>query len=218
MDKRGQFFPLRDDNPRERTPFVTWSLIAINIVVFLISLTDLESFVTNFGFTPAQFSLLTMFTSMFLHGGIAHIAGNMWFLFIFGDNVESALGRTRYVIFYLVTGLLASLAHVATSQLLGADAFIPCLGASGAISGVLGGYILLFPHRRVRVLMLRQITDVPAIVAVGMWFAFQLISGLGMLGGASGGVAYGAHIGGFLAGLVLVRIFRASGWGPAAGA
>jgi membrane associated rhomboid family serine protease len=144
---------------------------------------------------------------MFMHGGIAHILGNMWFLFIFGDNLESGLGRGRFAAFYLATGLLASFAHVVVTCALGQDPMVPSLGASGAISGVLGGYVLLFPHRRVRVLMLRQVMVVPALVAVGLWFAFQLISGLGMLGGRSGGVAYGAHIGGFIAGLALVKVF-----------
>jgi membrane associated rhomboid family serine protease len=162
------------------------------------------------GLQPTPGSVyLTLLTSMFMHGGIAHLFGNMLFLWIFGDNVEDRLGKPRYILFYLVTGLAASLAHVFTTVALGHDRLVPSLGASGAISGVLAGYLVLFPHRRVRVIMLRMITEVPAIVAIGMWFAFQLISGLGMLGGGaqSGGVAYGAHIGGFLAGLALVKLF-----------
>lgn len=154
---------------------------------------------------------VTLLTSMFMHGGIAHILGNMWFLLVFGDNVENSLGRGRFAAFYLATGLLASFAHVVVTYMLSQDPTVPSLGASGAISGVLGGYVLLFPHRRVRVLMLRQVVDVPAIAAVGLWFAFQVISGLGMLGGRSGGVAYGAHIGGFVAGLALVRVFAPRG-------
>jgi membrane associated rhomboid family serine protease len=149
---------------------------------------------------------------MFMHGGIAHIAGNMLFLWIFGDNVEHRIGHLRYLIFYLLTGILASLAHVVTSVMFATDPsslLIPSLGASGAISGVLGGYIVLYPHRRVTVIMFRFLTDVPAYVAIGIWFAFQLISGLGILGGGSqqGGVAYAAHIGGFVAGLVLIKVF-----------
>ncbi|HEV2762350.1 MAG TPA: rhomboid family intramembrane serine protease [Pyrinomonadaceae bacterium] len=152
---------------------------------------------------------LTLLTSMFMHGGLAHIGGNMLFLWIFGDNVEDDLGHFRYLAFYLATGLIASLAHVFTTFAFGGNPYIPSLGASGAISGVLGGYILLHPHRRVTVILLRILTDVPAWVAVGLWFVFQLVNGLGLLGGGSqtGGVAYAAHIGGFVAGLALVKIF-----------
>ena len=155
---------------------------------------------------------VTLFTSMFMHGGIAHIAGNMLFLWIFGDNIEDRLGHVKYVIFYLLCGVIASLSHVfVTAAFAGeqADMLVPSLGASGAISGVLGGYILLHPSRRVTVILFRFLTDVPAWVAIGIWFAFQLISGLGMLGGGSqqGGVAYAAHVGGFLAGLVLIKFF-----------
>lgn len=155
---------------------------------------------------------VTLFTSMFMHGGIAHIAGNMLFLWIFGDNIEDRLGHVRYVIFYLLCGLIASLAHVfATAALASQQSAleVPSLGASGAISGVLGGYILLHPTRRVTVILFRFLTQVPAYVAIGLWFVFQLISGLGMLGEGSqtGGVAYAAHIGGFVAGLVLIKFF-----------
>src|ERR1041385_3226994 len=165
------------------------------------------------GLGPTPISVyLTLFTSMVMHGGIAHIAGNMLFLWIFGDNIEDRMGHVRYIFFYLLCGVIASLAHVfataafATDQ---ASLMVPSLGASGAISGVLGGYILLHPSRRVTVILFRFLTDVPAWVAIGIWFAFQLISGLGMLGGGSqqGGVAYAAHVGGFVAGLVLIKIF-----------
>jgi rhomboid family protein len=165
------------------------------------------------GLQPTPFSVyLTLIFSMFMHGGIAHIAGNMLFLWIFGDNVEHRIGHLRYLIFYLVCGVIASLAHVLVTAALSTDVgsmLIPSLGASGAISGVLGGYIVLFPTRRVTVFLFRFLTDVPAYVAIGIWFAFQLISGLGMLGGGSqqGGVAYAAHVGGFVAGLVLVKFF-----------
>jgi membrane associated rhomboid family serine protease len=160
---------------------------------------------------------LTLLISMFMHGSIAHLGGNMLFLWIFGDNVEDYLGHIRYIFFYLVCGILASLAHVGTSYGLDRDLQIPSLGASGAISGVLGGYLLLFPHKRVTVILLRILTEVPAYVAIGIWFAFQIINGLGMLGqGSGGGVAYGAHIGGFVAGLALVKFFaigqREPGW------
>src|SRR4051812_38714545 len=156
---------------------------------------------------------ITLITSIFMHGGIAHIFGNMLFLWIFGDNVEDTLGHLRYLIFYLVGGILASLAHVFTTvAFYGAhseEALVPSLGASGAISAVLGGYIMLFPQRRVTVIMIRMVTQVPAYVAIGLWFVFQLVSGLGAFGGGSqaGGVAYAAHVGGFVAGLVLIRPF-----------
>jgi membrane associated rhomboid family serine protease len=165
------------------------------------------------GLQPTPFSVyLTLLTSMFMHGGIAHIFGNMLFLWIFGDNIENALGHARYLIFYLVCGVLASLAHVFTTVAFATNEsglLIPSLGASGAISGVLGAYILLFPRRSVRAFVFNILTTVPAWVAVGLWFAFQLVSGLGILGGGSqeGGVAYAAHVGGFIAGLVLVKFF-----------
>jgi len=165
------------------------------------------------GLQPTPFSVyLTLIFSMFMHGGIAHIAGNMLFLWIFGDNVEDRMGHLRYLVFYLLTGVLASLAHVLSTVMFAVDQsslLVPSLGASGAISGVLGAYIVLHPKRRVTVIMFRFLTNVPAYVAVGIWFAFQLISGLGVLGGGSqqGGVAYAAHIGGFVAGVVLVKLF-----------
>ncbi len=167
--------------------------------------------IPGLGPTPGSV-YFTLFTSMFMHGGFAHIAGNMLFLWIFGDNIEDRLGHVKYLIFYLLCGVLASLSHVFATGLLASnqsELLVPSLGASGAISGVLGAYILLHPKRRVTVILFRFLTDVPAYVAIGIWFAFQLISGLGMLGGGSqsGGVAYAAHIGGFLAGLVLIKLF-----------
>ena len=153
---------------------------------------------------------LTLLTSMFMHGGLMHLLGNMLFLWIFGDNVEDDLSHGRYAAFYLATGLVASLSHVASTAILGDNPFIPSLGASGAISGVMGGYLVLHPHRRVRVIVLRMLTDVPAYVAVGMWFALQLISAFGVIGQgpqSGGGVAFMAHIGGFVAGVVLVKLF-----------
>jgi membrane associated rhomboid family serine protease len=241
-------FPLYDDNSdRTTTPIVNYTLIAINILVFVF----LQQLGTNDrltyafstvpgeiitgrdirtpdrvlvdpatgqellvpGLQPTPFSVyLTLLFSMFMHGGIAHIAGNMLFLWIFGDNVEDRMGHVRYLIFYLVCGVLASLAHVLTTFMFATDPdslLIPSLGASGAISGVLGGYIVLYPHRRVTAIVFRFVTDVPAYVAIGIWFAFQLISGTTILGGggSQGGVAYAAHIGGFVAGVVLVKIF-----------
>jgi membrane associated rhomboid family serine protease len=152
---------------------------------------------------------LTLLTSMFMHGGIAHIFGNMLYLWIFGDNLEDRMGHARYLAFYLVTGILAGLSHVFATVALGGNPTVPSLGASGAISAVLAGYLVLFPQRKVRVIMFRFLMWVPALVAIGLWFLFQLIAGAGMLGGGSqeGGVAYAAHIGGFIAGLVLVKLF-----------
>ena len=237
-------FPIGDDNSdRRTTPFVTYLLIAINVLVFVLfqGLGANEGFTYAFSTVPQEIVTgtdidrpvlirdplsgdplgridlqptpvsvyLTLLTSMFMHGGLMHLFGNMLFLWIFGDNVEDDLGHGRYTAFYLLTGLIASLAHVFTTVGFGGNPYIPSLGASGAISGVLGGYLVLHPHRRVRVIMLRILTEVPAYVAVGLWFVFQLISGLGILGGGSqaGGVAYAAHIGGFIAGLVLVKLF-----------
>jgi rhomboid family protein len=177
--------------------------------------------VTIPGLGPTPGSVyFTLFTSMFMHGGFAHIAGNMLFLWIFGDNIEDRLGHAKYLVFYLVCGVIASLAHVFTTGVFAnteSSMLVPSLGASGAISGVLGGYLLLHPKRRVTVILFRFLTDVPAYVAIGIWFLFQLISGLGMLGGGSqqGGVAYAAHIGGFIAGLVLIKFFDTGNRQPA---
>ena len=175
--------------------------------------------IPGLGPTPGSV-YFTLFTSMFMHGGLAHIAGNMLFLWIFGDNIEDRLGHAKYLVYYLLCGVIASLAHVFTTGVFATSEnalLVPSLGASGAISGVLGGYILLHPKRRVTVILFRFLTDVPAYVAIGLWFAFQLISGLGLLGGGSqeGGVAYAAHIGGFLAGLVLIKFFDIGNRKPA---
>lgn len=152
--------------------------------------------------------ILTLITSMFMHGGLAHLLGNMMFLWIFGDNIEHALGHFRYLLFYLLCGVLAGVSHVFSTYFLGQSLFIPSLGASGAISGVLGAYILLFPRRKVHVWIFLFIITVPAFVAVGIWFVFQVMNGLGTLGGEeAGGVAYAAHIGGFIFGLLLVKRF-----------
>ena len=155
--------------------------------------------------SPVWFTLIS---SMFMHGGWAHLGGNMLYLWIFGDNLENRLGHFRYLAFYLLTGIIASLTYVASTYLFGDDPLIPSLGASGAISGVLGGYISLFPTRRVTVLIFWFIAHVPAIIVLGLWIVLQVVSGIGTLGAAvTGGVAYSAHIGGFIAGLVLIRLF-----------
>jgi len=232
--------PLYDDNSqRIRTPFVNYTLIAINIFVFVMfqNFGENERFVYTFSAVPAEiisgkdiqtsptvlgktrsgeeiirpgleptpFTVyITLITSMFMHGGIGHILGNMLFLWIFGDNVEDRLGHLQYLLFYITVGILASLAHVATCVVLKSDLLTPSLGASGAISGVMGAYLLFFPNNSVTVLIFRFVTTVPAIVAVGLWFAMQLFSSFMEFGaGEGGGVAYGAHIGGFIAGLPL---------------
>jgi membrane associated rhomboid family serine protease len=146
---------------------------------------------------------LTLLTGIFMHGSIMHLAGNMWFLWIFGDNVEDDMGHFRYTLFYLATGVIASLVFVFLNMS-GESALTPCLGASGAISGVLGGYLVLHPNRRVSVIMLRLLIDVPGYVAVGIWFLFQIVSGFFDAGGG-GGVAYSAHVGGFVAGMILAK-------------
>ena len=237
-------FPVSDDNTgRTRTPYVTYVLIALNVLVFVFlqGLGSNDQFTYAFSVVPEEIRTgediarqvavevgderasiplqptpghvyLTLLISMFMHGSFMHLFGNMLFLWIFGDNVEDDLGPGRFTAFYLATGLLASIAHVVTTFTLGDNPFIPSLGASGAISGVMGGYLVLHPHRRVRVLMLRTLTEVPAYVAVGLWFVFQLISAFGVIGQgpqSGGGVAFMAHIGGFIAGVALVKLFGA---------
>jgi len=214
-----------DDSDRRFAPLINYVLIAINVLVFVFlqGMGGNEKFTYAFSTVPAEILTgkdiaagvleptpvpvyFTLITSMFMHGGWAHLLGNMLFLWVFGDNIENRIGHMRYLIFYLVCGIIASLSHVFVS---GSDSLVPSLGASGAISGVLGGYLLLFPSRRVRVIMGRGITTVPAFVALGIWIVFQVISQLGVLGGdqGGGGVAYAAHIGGFIAGLALIKLF-----------
>ena len=202
--------PLGDDNSDRKTfPFVTYALIAINVLVFvLLELPqgqNLDAFLTRWGTIPAQIvagdGLLTLITSMFLHGGWLHLGSNMLFLWIFGDNVEDAFGHWLYLLFYLVCGIAASFAHI----LVDTSSTIPGVGASGAIAGVLAAYIVLFGSRPVRVLMRGMLTNVPSYVMIGLWFVTQLVSGFG---GQSDGVAYWAHIGGFIAGLLLTFLLR----------
>lgn len=202
--------PLGDDNSDRRTfPFVTYALIAINVLVFvLLELPqgeNLDAFLNRWGTIPAQIvagnGLVTLITSMFLHGGWLHLGSNMLFLWIFGDNVEDAFGHVLYLVFYLVCGIAASLAQV----LVDTSSNIPGVGASGAIAGVLAAYIVLFGGRPVRVLMQGVLTSVPSYVMIGLWIVTQLFAGFG---GQSDGVAYWAHIGGFIAGLVLTFLLR----------
>lgn len=161
------------------------------------------------GLQPTPVSVyFTLFSSMFMHGGWLHLAGNMLYLWIFGDNIENRIGHFRYLVFYLLCGVIASLSHVFSTILLNQNSLTPSLGASGAISGVLGAYLLLFPTRRVHAFFFIFRVSIPAVLALGLWIAFQVSSGLGMLGGAdSGGVAYAAHIGGFIAGFLLIKFF-----------
>jgi membrane associated rhomboid family serine protease len=206
--------PLRDVIPTRTTPVVTVGLIALNIAFFLYEQTlgprGLDSFVRTWGLVPVDFAWDRVVTSMFLHGGWGHIVGNMLYLWIFGDNVEDRLGHVRFVIFYLLCGTAAALAQT----FINSDSSIPMIGASGAISGVLGAYLLLFPHSRVLTLIpiifFIQIVEVPAIVLLGLWFLMQIFSGVGSLGNQAdvGGIAFWAHIAGFAAGLLLVNILK----------
>lgn len=213
--------PISDENPSGTRPYVTWGLILINIVVFIYSLTaGFERIICTYGFKPGVVTgasstpgfcetelrvfenagLLTFLTSMFLHGDFLHIGGNMLYLWIFGDNIEDRTGHIGYIAFYMATGVAASLAHTASDP----SSLVPAVGASGAISGVLGAYIVRFPHARVRAILFigrfGQFIRLPAYVLIGFWFLYQLL--LSALD-PTGGVAYFAHIGGFVAGLLI---------------
>ncbi len=226
-------FPIGDDNSEVTIfPIVNYGLIALNILVFVLlqQLGNNEAFTNAFSTVPKEIMTgtdlaglipiansggqeihlyatpftvyITLLASMFMHGGIMHIFGNMLYLFIFGDNLENRLGHVRYGIYYLLVGIIASLAHVFSDT----SSVIPSLGASGAISGVLGGYMLLFPTKRVRVILFNFLTVVPSYVALGLWIVYQVVSSY-LAGKGGGGVAYMAHIGGFIAGLVLIKLF-----------
>ena len=211
--------PIGDDNSRRKTfPFVTYALIAVNVVVFLIELLQGDPFIMQWAFVPARFlanpvgDFPTLFSSMFMHAGLMHIGGNMLYLWIFGDNVEDRFGHIPFLVFYLVCGLAATALQLAFS--IGSS--IPNLGASGAIAGVLGSYMIMFPQEQVKVLMGRTINSVSALIVIGGWIVIQLISGFGSIvdtSTSSGGVAYMAHIGGFIAGLVLTFLFLGSSLG-----
>lgn len=170
--------------------------------------TGIKFLIPGLGVTPIPV-YFTLLTSMFMHGSWMHLLGNMLYLWIFGDNIENRLGRTRYIIFYLLTGIIASLSHVFSTVMSTQNSVVPSLGASGAISGVLGAYLMLFPKRKVKMFIIRAVIDVPSWVALGAWIVLQVVMGLGLLGGdaGGGGVAYAAHIGGFLAGLILIKFF-----------
>lgn len=205
-------FPIRDHNPSERTPYVTYGLIALNILVFLAELPAmgddlaLAAFFDDWALVPAEVTAgkgtYTILTSMFVHASLMHIAGNMLFLWIFGDNLEDQMGHAGFALFYLASGVAAALAHIAADP----QSVLPTVGASGAIAGVMGGYLLLFPRARVDVLLILvvffRVFAIPAWILLGLWFALQVGGGLGTPA-EGGGVAYWAHAGGFFAGLVL---------------
>jgi membrane associated rhomboid family serine protease len=201
---KGLFFPYKDENVARSFPAVTYALIIINSFAFVLSLSDFENIIASYGFIPAEFAALTLFTSMFLHGGIGHILGNMWYLYIFGDNVEDKLGKARFLIFYLLSGIAASIVHYFT------DPFspVPTIGASGAISGVLGAYFVFFPMTRVHVASYYYAGTVPASAMIGLWFILQLILGAASLIGSGSSIAFWAHIGGFAFGYAAARILR----------
>ena len=204
-------FPIGDDNSTRRgVPLVTYALIVLNFLFFLVELSGGEPFILQWAFVPSRFlanpvgDLLTLFTSMFMHGGWVHLGGNMLYLWIFGDNVEDRLGHGKYLVFYLLCGLAATFAQLAFSM----GSNIPNLGASGAIAGVLGAYLVMFPQGRVRVLQGQRVIPMPALIVIGFWFVLQLFSGIGSIANIAdtGGVAYMAHIGGFIAGFVLTYL------------
>lgn len=209
--------PIRDQIPTRRVPVVNYLLIVANVIVFILMWlagSDQEAMVWQFALIPSQVTagldmgdITRVFTSMFMHGGIAHIAGNMLYLWIFGDNVEDAMGHGKYLLFYLFGGVIASLAHILTNP----GSQIPTVGASGAIAAVLGAYLVLYPQSRVQTIIplgyFMRITLLPASIVLGLWFVLQLFSGFLSLGGPDvGGVAFWAHIGGFVTGVVLAKL------------
>ncbi len=210
-------FPIGDDNSARRSvPFVTYALVAINVVVFFLELQNGNAFIQEWAFIPARFSadpagnVVTVFSAMFMHGGWLHLGGNMLYLWIFGDNVEDRFGHLQYLIFYLLAGIAATFAQYFFLP----ESNVPNVGASGAIAGVLGAYILMFPHARVNVLLGRAVVAMPAIIVLGFWIVLQLISGVGSIATTDadvGGVAYMAHVGGFVAGFLMALLFRGAG-------
>jgi len=217
-------FPIGDDNEHAGVAFVTIAMIVLNVVAFLIEINRpeqlVQAFIFSWGVVPREYTVgsdlppyipypywSTLFTSMFLHGGWGHLFGNMLFLWIFGDNIEHRLGHVRFLLFYLACGLAASFAHIFFNS----GSIVPAVGASGAISGVLGGYLVMFPRNRVYVLTWGGVMAVPAILMLGLWIVTQFINGVGSIAvtpeTGGGGVAYMAHIGGFVAGLVLAPAF-----------
>ncbi|NIV92438.1 rhomboid family intramembrane serine protease [candidate division KSB1 bacterium] len=204
--------PLKDDNPSSVTPFVTIAFIAINVLVFYFEVTiGFEKVISKYALFPSDIvqgkNLETLITSMFLHGGFLHLGGNMLYLWIFGDNVESYLGHFRFIYFYLICGLCAVAFHI----FLGGVSQVPMVGASGAISGILGAYLMKYPKANVLVIIpifyFITIRRIPALIVLGLWFVMQLFSGFATIGYKGGGVAFWAHVGGFVAGLLLIHLF-----------
>jgi membrane associated rhomboid family serine protease len=208
--------PLRDVIPSRTTPYVTITIIVLNAVVFLYEFSLGEAandFILYYGLIPAEFSGVAMFTSMFVHGGILHVGGNMLYLWIFGDNVEDRMGHGRFVVFYLLCGSAAALAQTAITP----NSLVPMVGASGAIAGVMGAYFVLYPRSRIVTLVpiffFIQILEVPALFFLGIWFLMQFLSGVGSVATATGGepgggIAFWAHVAGFAAGIGTVLVFR----------
>jgi membrane associated rhomboid family serine protease len=209
-------FPLGDDNSQRRSiPVVTVVLIALNVLVFFVELNAGQAFIQEWAFVPRRFAthpaeqVPTIFTGMFMHGGWLHLFGNMLYLWIFGDNVEDEFGSFKFLVFYLLCGVAATMAQFYIST----RSNIPNVGASGAIAGVLGAYLIMFPNARVRVLVYNQIVALPALIVLGMWIGLQVFSSVGSIAATNqtteqGGVAYMAHVGGFAAGLALAFLFR----------
>jgi rhomboid family protein len=208
-------FPLRDTQRSYSTPIVTTLIIVVNLLIFLYQASldqwSGNQFIAVYGLTPTRFHLLNMFTSMFLHGGWMHVLGNMWFLWVFGDNVEEVLGHGKFLLFYLMCGVAAAATHV----LFNTDSRLPTVGASGAIAGVMGAYLVKFPRNRIVTLIFFGFiffADIPAVFMLGYWFLIQVFSGVGTVGYShlsEGGTAWFAHIGGFIAGMVLVELMGA---------
>jgi membrane associated rhomboid family serine protease len=205
--------PLRDSQPSYSTPYVTVGLIVVNVLVFLYTVAldpfSRNHFIMEYGMIPARLQWLDVLTSMFLHGGWLHLIGNMWFLWIFGDNVEDVLGHGKYLLFYLLCGAAASMGHFALSM----ESRVPTVGASGAIAGVMGAYLVKFPHSRIVTLVFLFVfmttIEVPAVLILIYWFVIQLFSGVGSIAHSQlsgGGVAWFAHVGGFLAGMALILL------------
>ena len=207
--------PLRDVIPTRTTPFVTVAIIVVNAVVFLYELSlgpGANDFILYFGLVPAAFSWLTVFTSMFVHGGFLHVAGNMLYLWIFGDNVEDQMGHGRFLLFYLACGTVAAVAQT----MMAPDSSVPMVGASGAIAGVMGAYFVLYPRSRivtlVPIFIFLQLIEVPAIFFLGIWFLMQFLNGVGSIATSTsqptGGVAFWAHVAGFATGIGGILVFR----------
>jgi membrane associated rhomboid family serine protease len=209
-------FPIADENIGRRiTPVVTWALIGLNVLVFIYQLSlgmaAMGAFFATWGVQPYEIirlrDLPALMTSMFIHGGLGHLFSNMIFLHVFGDNLEDVMGHLRYLVFYLICGFAATFAQIAIDP----SSQIPMIGASGAISGILGGYLVLFPTGRVKAIVFLVVMMVPAWIMLGLWFGLQAFSAWGALGREGGGVAFMAHVGGFIAGVVLARLFADSG-------